>query len=119
MSTLGRTLLLATIVLILTSCFPYVRYSGDGHFVDNGWTNYSQRYVVDLESVDLTTAGTYTYRLSGLPRAQFVVGIDLVDNSLSKVGGTEPTNTVKVRLQLHSSGGRLVILEGGLPRIMG
>ena len=89
----------------------YKSYAGDGRFVDNGPLNYSRRYVVDLGPLNLESSGARSYRLAKLPRAEFVIGIDLTESKPNELGGTRPDHRGRVRLELKSAEGATVILQ--------
>lgn len=97
--------------LTITGCARYISYSGDGRFVDNGPLMYSMRYVLDLGPIDLETQNTRSYRLSELPTAQFVVGIDISEPSPTSVRGPRPDHRGRVRVELKTSTGAVVISE--------
>ena len=107
--------LVAALLLAATSsaCLAPARYSGDGYLVDNGRMNYSNRYNVHLGEVDLAIPGVVEYRLSGLPRATFVAGIEVEESDNLAVSGREPTHRVAVRIEVHSNDGQEVIFEEG------
>lgn len=68
---------LPIIVLLITTtgCNGSASYSGDGKFVDRGFTTAHQRYVLDLGPVDLGRQNRREYKLAGLPREEFTIGI--------------------------------------------
>lgn len=88
----------------LVSCFRYAGYKGDGHFTDNGWLNYSNRYTVDLGAVDLATPGSKIYTLRGLPRAEFCIGLTV---------NVEPESNVIARVVLTAANGEVIVSEEG------
>jgi hypothetical protein len=53
------------------------RYAGDGRLVDHGPNAAIRRYVVDLGTIDLATEGSRTFSMAGLPREEFVVGLQV------------------------------------------
>jgi hypothetical protein len=99
-------------VSILSGCL-HGGYSGDGQFTDNGWEVYSRRYVIDLGPIDLSTPGTYSFRLSGLPHAEFVVGIRVFEEKKNEWNAPRPSYPVSVRMQLRTAEGETVIFEEG------
>ena len=107
--------LLAMVVLaaVSSACFAPARYSGDGHLVDNGRLNYANRYNVHLGEIDLAQGGVSEFRLSGLPRATFVAGIEIEESGDLTVSGLEPKRRVSVRFEMHSADGKEVIIEEG------
>lgn len=88
-------------------------YSGDGDFSDTGWTNYSGRYHLDLGDVDLSKEATQIFVLRDLPRAEFVIGIDIFEGPGFSVSGVSPSNSATVRLELESAG-QLILSEEAL-----
>lgn len=110
-----KSLLLAApcvAAILLSGCFHAVFYSGDGRFADNGILAYSNRYVIDLGPIDLSAPGTYTYQLSGLPRAEFTVGIDVTEDKPNRLFGVVHY-AASVRMQMQTSEGETVIQEEG------
>jgi hypothetical protein len=61
----------------LSACSASSTYSGDGRLIDNGITAANDRFVVELGYVDLTRPGSKTFRIAGLPKTNFVVGIQV------------------------------------------
>jgi hypothetical protein len=107
-------LIVVILALSLVGCFRYSRYSGDGLFTDNGWMNYSQRYVIDLGSIDLASEKqARSYVLNRLPHARFTVGISVTEDATVSVSGTSPSHSVSVRIVLRTSDGREVVREEG------
>jgi hypothetical protein len=68
--------LLSIFAALLSGC-PVTKYSGDGTLLDNGVTAATDRYVLDLGVIDLTRRENKTFRIAGLPRSNFVVGIEI------------------------------------------
>lgn len=99
-------------VAALSGCFHAAFYKGDGQFTDNGFMAYSRRYVIDLGPVNLAVPNTYTYTLSGLPRAEFNVGIRVFEDKKNE-WDVRPSYPVTVRMQLLTAKGDIVILEEG------
>lgn len=99
-------------VILLSGCFHAAFYSGDGRFTDNGILAYSNRYVIDLGAIDLSTSGTYTYKLSGLPCARFTVGINVTEDKPNRLFGVVHYGA-SVRVHLQTAEGETVILEEG------
>lgn len=103
-------LILGTAVATLPGCFHGWFYSGDGQFTDNGVLAYSRRYVIDLGAVDLSTPGTYSYRLSGLPRAELNVALQVVEEKQNQ-WDVRPNYPATVRMQLRTTHDEEVIFE--------
>jgi hypothetical protein len=97
--------------LTIAGCFRYTSYSGDGEFVDNGVRMYGSRYVLDLGAMDLETVGSRNYRLGKLPKAQFNIGIDLVEMAPNTVEGGRPDHRGRVRVELRTAKGAVIVSE--------
>jgi hypothetical protein len=106
-----RVAVLASLA-VLSAC-AHTGYSGDGQFTDNGALVYSRRYVIDLGHVDLSKPNTYTYNLSGLPQAVFVVSIRVLEESQNTWDGKRDYPAV-VRVRLQNDENQTAILEEGL-----
>lgn len=102
---------LATVTL-LTGCFYALRYTGDGQFTDHGIMAYSRRFVIDLGPVDLSYPGTYTYNLSGLPKAELVASIEVSEED-TNTWEKERSYPVVVHMLLQNAQGETVIDENG------
>jgi hypothetical protein len=100
----------AAVLLCLAGC---ARYTGDGRLVDNGVLNYASRYELDLGPVDLTRLGQQCFNLSGLPRAEFNAGLDIVESEGFAVSGPMPDHAVSAHLKLTTELGEMVIDETG------
>ncbi len=111
MTRLANSFVSLCLSVTIAGCARYISYSGDGRFVDNGPLMYSMRYVLDLGPIDLETHNTRTYRLSELPNAEFVVGLELVEPSPNSVRGPRPDHRGRVRVELRTSAGAVVISE--------
>ena len=104
-----RRLALLAFLIVLSAC-SHTGYNGDGQFTDNGVMAYSRRYVIDLGPVDLSKPGTYHYTLSGLPRAEFVVGLHVVEETKNTWNETRDYQAV-VRMHLQNEQNQTAILE--------
>jgi hypothetical protein len=101
--TLSLTVLIASFAL-LSGC-PVTNYSGDGTFVDNGASAANDRYILDLGPVDLTQRTQRTFRLAGLPKSNFVVGIQIkTADDPALISGRSLTPTVSLSLSESASG---------------
>jgi hypothetical protein len=88
-----------TICAALLSGCPVTKYSGDGVLLDSGAAVASDRYVLDLGVVDLTRRDKKTFRIAGLPKSSFVVGLEInaaADQSALK--DRSPNATVSISL---------------------
>lgn len=107
-----KWLSLLVTVSTLSGCSHW-GYTGDGQFTDNGWVAYSRRYEINLGPLDLSAPGAYSYKLSGLPRAQFAVAIRVFEEKLNEWNAPRPNYPVSVRMKLRTAEGEVVILEEG------
>lgn len=73
--------------MFLTSCYRLSEYSGDGQLIDNGILAATDRYVLRLTEIDLSSVGSYQYKISNLPKENFGVGIRIEFDEL--VGQSE------------------------------
>jgi hypothetical protein len=94
-------------------CNHAMFYTGDGHLTDRGWLNYSGRYTIDLGPLDLAVPGSYSYKLSGLPHAELVVGVAVVEDKPNGIGDTKPTHPAQIRVELRNCENQVAILEEG------
>jgi hypothetical protein len=85
-------------------------YTGDGQFTDNGLMAYSRRFIIDLGPIDLSKTGIYNYTLSGLPNAEFVISVRVVEKSNNTLN-TKPDYSALVRVQLEDSQNKTIICE--------
>jgi len=109
----GQCLILCTSVIVLSGCISAALfYTGDGKFTDNGFLVYSRRYEIDLGPIDLAVPGVYSYKLSGLPHAELVVGIRVFEERKNE-WDVRPEYPAVVRIQMQSEEGETVILEEG------
>lgn len=106
-----RRLALLAVLVVLPAC-SHTGYNGDGQFTDNGVMTYWRRYVIDLGPVDLSRPSTYTYTLSGLPRAEFLVAIRVLEETQNKWNETRDYPAV-VRMQLKNERKQTAISEEG------
>ena len=95
---------------LAAGCAHALFYTGDGRFVDNGFLAYSRRFEIDLGPVDLSTAGRYTYRLGGLPRAEFVVSLQVIEDKRNTTDKA-PDYPALVHVQLRDQNGDTVFDE--------
>lgn len=72
----ARTLIGAA-MLLLGGCSNETAYSGDGRLIDNGVTAADFRYVIEIGSVDLGRKGSTRFKMAGLPRTYFAVGLQV------------------------------------------
>lgn len=100
-------------LFFMTGCYFVSMYSGDGILIDNGMSAAIDRYVLTLDSVDLSRKGTKKYRIANLPVAKFWVGIEVEvepkDQSLIGEKSINPT----VSLKLSDSEGNVIFEKEG------
>jgi hypothetical protein len=104
------TLLVASV--FGAGCEPVADYSGDGKLIDNGARASTDRYVVDLGSVSLKSAGTSTFRLKNLAKENFVIGFELQAPPGSQLEQAAIAPVVSIALK--QAGKSLVNKEGSL-----
>jgi len=74
---LVRSFALVFTLVSATACSQHDQYTGDGRLIDYGVTAAVTRYVAEVGQVDLTRTGSATFKLSGLPRTYFVIGLQM------------------------------------------
>jgi hypothetical protein len=104
MQSAARSILLSVVATLLCSC---TSYSGDGKFSDGGWSKPHERYRINLGSVDLSHSGHATFKMSGLPSEEFIVGLTGIASCLD-AAGKQP---LRIRMSLHLSDGTLVFSD--------
>lgn len=87
-------------------CESSPKYQGDGSLLDRGPLNYAHRYEVTLGAVDLSKAGQFTFRASGLPKRQFAVGLRVNDATCAAL-----RSDALVTLTVKNERGEVVIHE--------
>jgi hypothetical protein len=102
-------LILLALLVVLSGC-SHTGYNGDGQFADNGVMTYWRRYVIDLGPVDLSKPNTYSYTLSGLPRAEFAVSIRVFEET-QNTWDRKPDYPAVVRMRLLNDQSQTVISE--------
>jgi hypothetical protein len=105
--------LAAGCMIVSAIFYPRTRDVGDGRLTDIGPDAASARYVVDLGPVDLSTPGKMTYQVSGLPRDEFTVGLQIhaADTSI-RVKDSGPLDTL-VTLTMSNEASELIVEERG------
>lgn len=105
--------LIGLLIFMVTSCYNESDYSGDGQLIDNGSSVATDRYVLNLGTVDLSKESTKTYLVKNLPDKFFVAGIDLsVDSINQDVIADQKINTI-VYLSLIDSVGEEIFSNKG------
>lgn len=103
--------LLLMVVVATAGCDASSGYRGDGILYDAGVAAGHQRYIVDLGAIDLSSPNHRTFRMAGLPTAEFTAGMRPIDVS----GGcsADAASEVEVRLSIRTGEGALVVDEAG------
>jgi hypothetical protein len=100
--------ILAIFTALLSGCYQVPHYSGEGQLIDNGPSAETDRYVLNLGSIDLTQRGKKSFRTVDLPKAKFVTGIEisiaLKDQNIIEEKRIKPS----VSLELSDSAGRVL-----------
>jgi hypothetical protein len=87
------------------------QYSGDGRLTDNGPSAATDRYVLDLGPVSLKTPALRTFKMKNLPKADYVIGLELRSQaSKLQPGAVDPV----VSIALTEDGKRIIAKEGKL-----
>ncbi len=102
-------------IFCLFGCETYF-YSGDGKLIDNGLTAANERYILDLGEINLGSNGEYTYKVSNLPKQNFVFGINVSSESIkdNSFVWDAPINA-KIKLNI-SSNGKTIVQENALAK---
>jgi hypothetical protein len=103
---------------MMTGCaaLTSLGYTGDGMLTDHGMLAYASRYLVDLGPINTSSPTSRTYHLSGLPHAEFVVGIQVTDPRPNSVDDDRSNRRGRVAVTLVDSEGETVIREDALLR---
>lgn len=102
-------------LILLAGCAPTPPpYSGDGTLTDLGLTAPDHRYVADIGAIDLTRTGETVYHFAGLPKAHYVLGMQVPVPAATGAGTDSPV-VADVALQLMRVGeGQVMIITGPL-----
>ncbi|MGA2708746.1 MAG: hypothetical protein ACLQJ0_11475 [Steroidobacteraceae bacterium] len=98
-----------TAILLLGGCSKEIAYSGDGRLIDNGLTAADHRYVIEVGPVNFTRKGSMTFKMAGLPRTYFVVGIQ-VPGGVDRGSGATASTPADVSLELTQENYGMVAL---------
>lgn len=105
---LWRLSVLAISMIPLSGCYDINDYSGDGRLIDNGKSAATDRYVLEFGVISIDKDGVTTYRISNLPKSNFVVGLNITytgeNPSKFESGFVSPL----ISLQLEDSEGNIV-----------
>lgn len=101
-----------TTMLLLAACYSLGTYSGDGTISRPQQGIY--RYRVDLGAVNLAKPGLLERTLSGMPREEFTLGLEVARKERGPENSeTNPPLSAKLRLELKNEQGQIVISEKG------
>ena len=98
---------------LLMGCSASNDYSGDGQMIDNGPFAATDRYVVDLGPIDLTSQGKRSYRLANLPSENVVCGVELSAAPSSHVQWDKKQMDASISMDIVGSGGEVLMHVAG------
>jgi hypothetical protein len=96
-------------LLQTAACDASHSYSGDGTFTDFGATTAIERYVIDLGPIDLSRPNRQSFKLRGLPAAEFTMGLRQIN--VSAGCDAAALAAVRVRLDVRTEDGAVVVAE--------
>lgn len=99
----------AVAILLLGGCSNEVGYSGDGRLIDNGVTAADHRYVIEVGAIDLSRKGAATFRMSGIPRTYYALGLQVPDGA-DRGAGASTSTPADVSLEMTQEGYGMVAL---------
>jgi len=112
----SRSILLPIVAAFIASCTvrldDYRAYSGDGTFVPHPAPTWvcQDGYSVDLGTIDLSSPGTVTRQLAGLPRMTAVIGLQLDYRSAApRTSAPPPIPTAVVEVSVRDEHDRSVL----------
>lgn len=100
----------------LASVHPPVHYVGDGVFHDAGESAGTYRFTLDLGRIPASHPTTYRFAASGLPRANFVIFLDIrSDDAWARYrDGQNAWEESFVFVAVYAEGKRVATAEGKL-----
>lgn len=104
---------IGVVIFMFTGCYSESDYSGVGKLTDNGPSAATDRYILDLGTVDLSKIGTTTYRIANLPAANFVAGIDFSVESINQEIISNNNLNTSVSISLADSNGEEIFNKNG------
>ena len=90
--------------------YPDLNYTGDGSFNDNGRRSGINRFVLDLDSFDLSADSCHTYDLKGLPEVEFTCYLRL-DHPLPLQGSPKEFKSEKTVVEMKLVDGESAIFS--------
>src|SRR6202142_2764767 len=106
---IGVKWVLAIALLQLGGCTKQAAYSGDGRLIDHGLTAADNRYVVEVGPVDLSRTGSASFKLAGLPRNYFAIGLQ-VPGGVTRGSAGSAVTPADVSLEMTQEGYGMVAL---------
>jgi hypothetical protein len=107
------TLFSAT-AMLLVACQKSVDYAGDGRLIDHGPAAAENRYVIEAGPVDLSRKGTANFKMTGIPRDYFVIGLQLRGHPARAADGSVQTPAnVSIEL-IREDFGMVALIAGPL-----
>ena len=98
-------------VFTIVGCGNNSGYKGDGQLIDNGTLNANERYRLNLGSIDLGRNGKYKYSVAGLPKDDFVFGMEIKSQKIID----KPLDIkANVAISIIDSQGQIVVSENAL-----
>ena len=73
----GLIIMMMVFVGMMTNCYSVASYSGDGRLIDNGSNAATDRFILDLGTINLDKQNTQIYLMNNLPLESFVIGIKI------------------------------------------
>jgi len=110
---MNRFAILSVLVLMVVGCYNASSYSGDGTLTDNGYSSAIDRYVLDLEAVEIGSQYENQYRLKGLPSEEFTIGLRIRSGEPIEIVKDSGMLTGSFELELVRDSGEVVISEIG------
>ncbi len=110
MNPTSKLFLIISIILI-SGCYNVSEYSGDGNLIDNGVRAATNRYVLNLGSIDLSQRGSKTFRIINLPETTFVAGIKISVMQEDKITLENRLIKPTISLELTDEDGKVVFLK--------
>jgi hypothetical protein len=98
-------------LLLTVACDRSPSYHGDGTLTDMGPSAAHERYVVDLGAVDLSGPNRRSFKMVGLPRVEFTMGLRQVN--VAAGCDAAALDSVRVRLDVSSQDSAIVVAEEG------
>ena len=104
-------IILLLFLFTIIGCGNNSGYKGDGQLIDNGALSANERYKLNLGSIDLGRNGKYKYSIAGLPKDEFVFGMEIQSQQIID----KPLDIkASVALSIIDSQGQIVVSENAL-----